>query len=72
MKDFVFWYSEDTAYKAGFEAETLEEAQSLLEAHFRGDSRSESFGDLEELPGFWSKIKGNDYDYAPETLEEAN
>jgi hypothetical protein len=63
-KTYTFWYDETYTYKAGFTAESLEEAQKLLAEVFEGETA------IEDLPGYWSKDKGYESDYAPETLEE--
>jgi hypothetical protein len=64
MKTYTFWYSEEYTYKAGFQAESLEEATKLINEVFEGDTA------IEDLPAFWSKDKGYESDYSPETLEE--
>jgi hypothetical protein len=64
-KEYVFWYSDSATYKAGIEANSLEEAIELLDSVFqRGETA------LEDLPGFWNKHKDGEYDYSPETVEE--
>lgn len=63
-KTYTFWYSEECTYKGGFQAESLEEAQKLLDEVFEGERA------IEDLPGYWSKDKGYEAEYAPETLEE--
>ena len=65
MKTYTFWYTESYTYKGGFEAESLEQAQELLAKVF--DDGELNF---EDLPEFWSKDKGYDAEYSPETLEE--
>ena len=64
MPTYTFWYSEEYAYKGGFEAENLEEAEKLLNEVFEGETA------IEDLPKFWSKDKGYECEYSPETLEE--
>jgi len=65
MPQYEFWYTDNATYKAGFEADNLEEAREMLEKVF---STHELF--LDELPDFWQKHKNGEYDYSPETLEE--
>jgi len=65
MKEYEFWYSESITYKAGFVARDLDHAKELLEKVF---TSGEIY--LEDLPEFWSKDKGSDFDYSPENLRE--
>ncbi len=64
-KTYTFWYTESYTYKGGFKAESLEQAQELLSQVFDDGEIS-----VEELPEFWSKDKGYEVEYSPETLEE--
>ena len=55
MKEYVFWYDDNSTYKAGFTANSLEEAQELIDkVVIHGELL------LEDLPGFWNKLKGSD------------
>ena len=65
MPEYGFWYTDNATYKAGFKADSLEEAKALLESVFTTGQTV-----LEELPEFWQKHKNGEYDYSPETLEE--
>lgn len=65
MKEFVFWYSTEIVYKAGFMAKNKEEAEQLLKKVFIHSEIS-----LDELPEFWNKTKDWNNSYSPETLEE--
>lgn len=64
MPSYLFWYSDTSTYKAGFEATSLEEAQKLLDGVFAGESA------IEDLPAYWSKEKGYESEYDISTLEE--
>jgi hypothetical protein len=64
MKDFTFWYDETYIYKGGFQANSAEEAQELLEQVFSGEK------DINDLPGFWNKDKGYESNYDLKTLQE--
>lgn len=64
MKQYVFWYSETDTYKAYFEAENREQAESMLKNVFEGD------GSLSDLPNFGATGKDYDAEYSPETLQE--
>lgn len=59
MNDYVFWYSETNTYKAGFTAENREEAERLLTSVANGELYH-----LEDLPEFWSKQKGSEWNVA--------
>jgi hypothetical protein len=60
MKDYTFWYSDTSTYKAGFQAKNAAEAERLWEDVFVHGSKT-----LEELPGFWNKHKGSDIESEP-------
>lgn len=64
-KTFIFWYNIEEAWKASFEADSLEHAKELLDAAI-------DCGDISEdtLPAFWSKNKGIDVSYDEFSLEE--
>jgi putative SOS response-associated peptidase YedK len=64
MPTYEFWYSEEYAYKAWFEAKDEEEAQKLL------DRVQEGKLELEELPNFGNKSKTYDIVVEHSTLEE--
>lgn len=64
MKTYTFWFSETYTMKAGFKANSLEEAKALINDVFEGER------DVQTLPEFWMKDKGFDCEYSPETLEE--
>lgn len=64
MKTYTFWYNETHTYKGGFHAKSLEEAKELLRKAFNNDI------DMNDLPDFWYKDKGYDFELAPETIEE--
>jgi hypothetical protein len=64
MKTYTFWYSETYTYKAGFQAESLEEAKKLLNDVFDGER------DINTLPEFWFKDKGYETEYSSDTIEE--
>lgn len=64
MKTYTFWYSETYTFKAGFHANSLEEAKELIGKAFDGEI------DLEELPDFWHKGKDYEMEYLAETIEE--
>ncbi len=59
-------YTESTTYRAGFEANSIEEAEAKLQAIFYGNDETW----LNELPGYWEKIKGNEPEVELDTLEE--
>jgi hypothetical protein len=54
MATFEFWYSETIDSKGWFEADSLEHAKELIE------KVREFEIDVEELPEFFSKEKGNE------------
>lgn len=64
-KTFTFWYNVEEAWKASFEADSLEHAKELLAAAVEDGDVSE-----DTLPGFWSKNKGLDVSYDEDSLEE--
>jgi hypothetical protein len=64
MARFQVWYTEETTYKAYFEADSLEQAEELLEQVQRGETFTE------ELPEFHSKIKESGLYVGMDTLEE--
>jgi len=62
MKEYTFWYTEEVTYKAGFKAESAEQALELL----KGIQRSEN--DVEDLPEFWHKSKDFSVNLALDTF----
>lgn len=58
MAEYVFWYSDVSTYKAGFQASSKEEAEQLLLQVFK-----EFTLDIDDLPGFWEKHKSSEYEY---------
>lgn len=67
MAEFVFWYDETITYKAGFEADSLEDAMKQLDETFNSGL---GLTDKSHLIGYWSKLKGYEATYDPDTLEE--
>lgn len=67
MAEFVFWYDETITYKAGFEADSYEDALSQLEETF---NYKLGLTDNSHLKGYWSKLKGIDVNYDSNALEE--
>lgn len=67
MAEFVFWYDETITYKAGFEADSLEDAKRQLDETFNSGL---GLTDKSHLTGYWSKLKGYEATYDPDTLEE--
>jgi len=66
QKQYVFWYSETSTYKASFKAESLEQAEEQLDQMFSGEWDKE-FG---ELPEWWETFKGSEIEWSPQTLRE--
>ena len=69
MAEFVFWYDETITYKAGFEADSREDALRQLEETFAYRPISDPRF-LEDLKEFWNKEKDFSKDFDPDTLEE--
>lgn len=67
MAEFVFWWDETITYKAGFEADSLEDAMKQLDETFNSGL---GLTDKSHLTGYWSKLKGYEATYDPDTLEE--
>ena len=51
-KRYEFWHNVEETWKASFVADSLEQAQELLEQAENGDIN------LVDLPGYWEKNKG--------------
>ena len=64
LKEFVFWYTEEETLKAGFEAESLEEAEQLLRRLQAGEIGFDDF------QGLWQKPKDNGLYVGFDTLQE--
>lgn len=67
MAEFVFWYDETITYKAGFEADSLEDAMKQLDETFNSGL---GLTDKSHLTGYWSKFKGYEASFDPDTVEE--
>ena len=63
MAKYTFWYTEETTYEAGFEADSLEQAKELLEKLRACEI------DVEDLTGFWNKDKDGGTCISIDTLE---
>jgi hypothetical protein len=63
MKEYEFWYDDIATYKVRFQANSLEEAQKLVDKVF-----STGEIEVEHLPYVSSKHKGNEL--FPTDLEE--
>lgn len=64
MPKYTFWHNVEEAWKSGFEADSLEHAQQLLEMVEEGEM------DLADLPEYWEKNKGIDLAIDTNSLEE--
>lgn len=64
MPKYTFWHNIEEAWKSGFEADSLEHAQELLEAVENGDMN------LSDLPDYWERNKGIDLAIDTASLEE--
>ena len=60
---FEFWYNTEEAWKASFVADSLEEAEQLLEQLENGDI------DITDLEGYWEKNKGIEFAVDTNSLE---
>jgi len=63
MTMYTFWYTEEVTYKAGFEAESPEQAKELLEGIQSGEAY------VDDLPEFWNKHKDGSLYIGIDTLE---
>jgi hypothetical protein len=64
MPTYEFWYTEEVIYKAGFEAESYEQAEGLLIELQNGVIATT------ELPEFGNTIKGSELQIGLDTLYE--
>jgi hypothetical protein len=62
-KRYEFWHNVEEAWKASFTADSLEQAQELLEQAENGDIN------LVDLPGYWEKNKGLSLEIDMNSLE---
>ena len=62
-KHYQFWYNVEEAWKASFTANSLEEAEALLEQVENGDIN------LDELPNYYERNKGLDTSIDTASLE---